>query len=100
MDNLQIVYQSTRSSRLLINADRDQLLRCFNNLLKNAIEATPPDRQGVIDINYLITSKNILLTLKITVTASPKTCAKKYLNPTSPPKARAQVWGWHLLKTR
>jgi len=63
MDNIRIAYQAPEAP-FIINADRDQLLRCFNNLLKNAIEATPAGRTGEIDINYLVTSKNILLTIK------------------------------------
>ncbi len=33
-----------------VKADKDQLLRSFNNLLKNAIEATPEGKEGVIKI--------------------------------------------------
>ena len=39
MDNIKINYPPPAAA-FYINADRDQLLRCFNNLLKNAIEAT------------------------------------------------------------
>jgi two-component system nitrogen regulation sensor histidine kinase NtrY len=63
MDNIKILYQAPEEP-FFINADRDQLLRCFNNLLKNAIEATMPNRPGIIEINYMVTSKNILLTIK------------------------------------
>ncbi|HZX59769.1 MAG TPA: ATP-binding protein, partial [Mucilaginibacter sp.] len=62
-ENIRITYQAPEKP-FYINADRDQLLRCFNNLLKNAIEAIPPDYQGLIEINYLLTSKNILLSIK------------------------------------
>nr|WP_237487850.1 HAMP domain-containing sensor histidine kinase [Hufsiella arboris] len=34
-----------------IQGDPEQLLRCFNNLIKNAIEAIPADRPGLIQIN-------------------------------------------------
>ena len=63
MDNVKIVYHLPKDP-FYIYADRDQILRCFNNLLKNAIEASPQDRLGLIEINYLITNKNILLTIK------------------------------------
>ena len=63
MENIRIAYQAPEKP-FFISADRDQLLRCFNNLLKNAIEAIPFDNQGLIEINYLLTSKNILLSIK------------------------------------
>ncbi|HEY5327735.1 MAG TPA: ATP-binding protein, partial [Mucilaginibacter sp.] len=63
MDNIEILYR-VPGDPFFINADRDQLLRCFNNLLKNAIEATPPNILGIIEINYLVTGKSILLTIK------------------------------------
>ena len=63
MENVRIAYQAPEKP-FFISADRDQLLRCFNNLLKNAIEAIPHDTQGLIEINYLLTSKNILLSIK------------------------------------
>jgi signal transduction histidine kinase len=63
MDNIRISYHPPEIP-FYIYADRDQLLRCFNNLLKNAIEAVPEGRSGTIEINHLITNKNILLTIK------------------------------------
>lgn len=63
MDNIRISFQ-TPEQPFMINADRDQLLRCFNNLLKNAIEAIPQGQQGLIDISNLVTNKNILLSIK------------------------------------
>ncbi|MFI5161176.1 MAG: ATP-binding protein [Sphingobacteriales bacterium] len=62
-EDIRIGYQAPEKP-FFISADRDQLLRCFNNLLKNAIEAIPHGTQGAIEINYLLTSKNILLSIK------------------------------------
>lgn len=36
---------------LFVYADKDQLLRVFNNLIKNAIQAIPDEREGKIDIS-------------------------------------------------
>lgn len=35
---------------LTVTADREHLLRVFNNLLKNAVQAIPEDRAGAIDV--------------------------------------------------
>jgi len=63
MENIKIQYRAPETP-FYINADRDQLLRSFNNLLKNAIEAIPYGSQGLIEIEHLLTGKNILLQLK------------------------------------
>jgi len=63
MENIKILYRAPEKP-FHINADRDQLLRSFNNLLKNAIEAIPQGNQGMIEIESLLTGKNILLEIK------------------------------------
>lgn len=37
----------------VIKADPNQILRVFNNLIKNALQAIPTDRQGIISIRLL-----------------------------------------------
>jgi two-component system nitrogen regulation sensor histidine kinase NtrY len=59
MDNVTINYHPGET--FFIRADRDQLLRCFNNLLKNAIEAIPDERPGVISITNKVTADHVLV---------------------------------------
>lgn len=40
----------TELSSILIKADKDQMVRTFNNLLKNAIQSIPEDRDGIIEV--------------------------------------------------
>lgn len=51
MDHIQIFCNEEKIKGVFIKADRDQLLRSFNNLLKNAIEAMPEDKDGIITIH-------------------------------------------------
>ena len=44
----------TEVGECFIQADPNQVLRVFNNLIKNAIQAIPDDRQGVIKIELAI----------------------------------------------
>ncbi|WP_094568773.1 sensor histidine kinase [Mucilaginibacter xinganensis] len=97
MDNIKIVYQSPENP-FIINADRDQLLRCFNNLLKNAIEATPADRMGIIEINYLVTNKNILLTLKDNGNGIPENLREKIFEPNFTTKSSGTGLGLAFVK--
>lgn len=50
MDHIQIQCDELTLRNCVIIADKDQLLRSFNNLLKNAIEAMPDGKEGVIKV--------------------------------------------------
>ncbi|WP_377118267.1 sensor histidine kinase [Mucilaginibacter litoreus] len=97
MDNVNIVYQSL-DTPFFVDADRDQLLRCFNNLLKNAIEATPEDRKCEIEINYLITTKNILLTIKDNGNGIPEAMREKIFEPNFTTKSSGTGLGLAFVK--
>ncbi|GAA4334703.1 HAMP domain-containing sensor histidine kinase [Mucilaginibacter gynuensis] len=97
MDNLQIMYQPPEKPFIIL-ADRDQLLRCFNNLLKNAIEATPPDRTGLIEINALITSKNILLSIRDNGNGIPENMREKIFEPNFTTKSSGTGLGLAFIK--
>ncbi|HTE00525.1 MAG TPA: ATP-binding protein [Mucilaginibacter sp.] len=97
MDNIKILFDPP-ANPFLINADRDQLLRCFNNLLKNAIEATPPERFGLIEINYLITTKNILLSIKDNGNGIPENLREKIFEPNFTTKSSGTGLGLAFVK--
>ena len=42
---------NSKNKEVLIHADKDQMIRVFNNLIKNAIQSIPQDREGRIEIN-------------------------------------------------
>jgi two-component system nitrogen regulation sensor histidine kinase NtrY len=97
MDNVEIGYHPPESP-FILNADRDQLLRCFNNLLKNAIEATPNDTVCEIAINYLITTKNILLTIKDNGNGIPEGMREKIFEPNFTTKSSGTGLGLAFVK--
>jgi two-component system nitrogen regulation sensor histidine kinase NtrY len=97
MENIRILFE-VPDEPFFINADRDQLLRCFNNLLKNAIEATPSDRLGIIEINYLITSRNILLSIKDNGNGIPENLREKIFEPNFTTKSSGTGLGLAFVK--
>ena len=48
---------------IFIKADRDQIIRVFNNLIKNATQAIPQDYQGKITIDLKMESSAVLVTI-------------------------------------
>ncbi|OAQ39237.1 hypothetical protein A5893_11260 [Pedobacter psychrophilus] len=59
MAHIKITCDESSLKDCMVLVDRDQLLRCFNNLLKNAIEAMPEGKAGLITINGIKEQHNI-----------------------------------------
>jgi two-component system nitrogen regulation sensor histidine kinase NtrY len=97
MDNITISYNPPGTG-FFIHADRDQLLRCFNNLLKNAIEATPHDRMGNIDITYEINDTHILLLLTDNGNGIPENMREKIFEPNFTTKSSGTGLGLAFVK--
>lgn len=48
--NLKLKFESNVKGKALILADKDHIIRLFNNLITNAIQAIPMDEEGVIEV--------------------------------------------------
>jgi signal transduction histidine kinase len=97
MDNFTIKY-SPPEEPFIVFADRDQLLRCFNNLLKNSIEATPQDRHGLVDISYEKSDKNILFMIKDNGNGIPENMREKIFEPNFTTKSSGTGLGLAFVK--
>ncbi len=96
-DKIRIDY--TPSTALyLIRADKDQLMRCFNNLLKNAIEAMPADRAGIITITYQVSKANIMIDLKDNGNGIPKNIRENIFQPNFTTKSSGTGLGMAFIK--
>lgn len=69
IQNAVTLFRTTTSSEIIFNkytandaikADKEQLLRVFNNLIKNSLQAISDERIGIVEIN-LIDENNALL---------------------------------------
>lgn len=97
MENVQIKYE-TPEMPFMINADRDQLLRCFNNLLKNAIEAMPPERLGIINVNHTINRNSILLKIQDNGNGIPENLHERIFEPNFTTKSSGTGLGLAFVK--
>ena len=48
----------------LIRADKTQINRLFTNLILNAIQSVPSEREAVITVSELITDRHIIIKIK------------------------------------
>jgi nitrogen fixation/metabolism regulation signal transduction histidine kinase len=60
-EDLEIVYTLNADKDVIVRGGKDHLLRIFNNLVKNAIEAIPEYRKGIIEIKLEASGKNALI---------------------------------------
>lgn len=96
-DGLEIVYtQPTRA--LYIMADRDQILRCFNNLLKNATEAIPAERAGIIEITYTVKPGEVFIQIKDNGNGIPEALRERIFVPNFTTKSSGTGLGLALVK--
>ena len=63
-DNVSISIDLNNISKLHIIADKEQISRVFNNLIKNAIQAIPSDRKGKIHVNLQHIKDKALIIIK------------------------------------
>lgn len=97
MDNVNIKFNAPATPFYIV-ADRDQLLRCFNNLLKNAIEAMPIDRAGLIDIDYTIEDRAILINVRDNGNGIPANLRTKIFEPNFTTKSSGTGLGLAFVK--
>ncbi len=62
-DNVEIVVLNRTNRRIVVLGDKDQLIRTFNNLLKNAIEASE-GKKSVIKIRVINDDKNVYVEIE------------------------------------
>lgn len=62
----------TQVKECIIHADKDLMLRMLNNLVKNAIQAIPPDRKGSVSIGLAKNEKGWLIGVRDNGTGIPE----------------------------
>jgi len=96
MNNVTITYHP--GDPFFIQGDRDQLLRCFNNLIKNAIEAVPDDRHAVIAIEHHNNTQQALITVADNGKGIPEHLREKIFAPNFTTKSSGTGLGLAFVK--
>ncbi len=96
-DNFEIIYHVSNTPFFVL-ADKDQLLRSFNNLLKNAIEAMPPERKGLVEIIPNINGKDLWIKIKDNGDGIPEALRERIFVPNFTTKSSGTGLGLALVK--
>jgi len=81
-----------------VNTDKEQMLRVFNNLLRNAIQAIPGDREGEIHIRLEQQGKNYRLSIADNGSGIPADLKDKIFSPNFTTKNAGMGLGLALVK--
>lgn len=98
MEGIKIITNENELKNHLILADKDQLLRSFNNLLKNAIEAATDDKEGIITINGIVTNNKIEVTIKDNGSGIPESLRDRIFVPNFTTKSSGTGLGLAFVK--
>jgi two-component system nitrogen regulation sensor histidine kinase NtrY len=61
---IEIVFNDNNIETALINADKEQLLRVFNNLIKNGIQSIPDNQEGKIEVLLSLVTDQYVVEIK------------------------------------
>ncbi|MCU4177630.1 ATP-binding protein [Carboxylicivirga sp. N1Y90] len=86
------------SDTVYVFADRDQLLSTFNNILKNAVQAIPKDKEGNINITLSINEPNVKLSFSDNGRGMDDETIKKIFMPNFTTKSSGMGLGLSIVK--
>ncbi len=89
---------SHTSSKHEIFGDKDLILRVFNNLIKNAIQAIPENKKGLIRINISEKGKNLLIKVEDNGRGIPENMFSKIFMPNFTTKSTGTGLGLAMVK--
>ncbi len=98
MGHIKINCDEEVLKKCFVRADKDQLLRSFNNLLKNAIEAIPDGKEGIIDISAYQANNKVEIKLADNGTGIPLNSRSSIFTPNFTTKSSGTGLGLAFVK--
>ncbi len=86
------------SLRANVMMDRDQMIRTFNNLIKNAIQSIPAQRVGKIDVELVNESNSILIIIQDNGVGISDEAKEKIFEPNFTTKSSGMGMGLAIIK--
>ena len=63
-NDIEILFHNQTIENRIVLADKEQLLRVFNNIMKNAIQSIPKERKGIIEIDLKLENDSYTISIK------------------------------------
>lgn len=97
-DTARITLNLNDVSNAMVNADKDQLIRVFNNLVKNALQAIPAGRRGVVQLSLKSSDGGFLVCVTDNGVGVPPELQSKIFVPNFTTKSRGMGLGLAMSK--
>ena len=81
-----------------IYADREKMLRLFNNIIKNAIQAIPFPNEGLVEVALEKTESSVIITVSDNGTGIPETLKERMFEPYFTTKSNGSGFGLAISK--
>ncbi len=97
-DNVNIVFENHNIDEIYVNADKEQILRVLTNLVKNAIQAIPSGKEGLVKVETLNYSSLAIVKISDNGTGITDEVQKKLFNPNFTTKSSGMGLGLAMVK--
>lgn len=97
-ETAEFIFNSEAGEATAVFADKEQLVRVFNNLIKNAIQAIPEGKKGIIEISLKTDKGNVLISIKDNGSGISKEIADKIFVPNFTTKTGGMGLGLAMVK--
>lgn len=97
-ENVDFVLEH-ESDQIIVFADKEQLSRVFINLIKNAIQAIPDNRQGKVSVSVIMNGKMVRVSITDNGKGIPEELQDKMFTPSFTTKSSGMGLGLSIVKS-
>ena len=98
LEKIHFVLIFDKSKDYFIFADKEQMLRVFNNIIKNATQSIPSENKGIITINIIESHKNYFIEITDNGCGIPEQMIDKMFKPNFTTKSSGMGLGLSMVK--
>jgi signal transduction histidine kinase len=96
--NLSFRVTWPHETKIVIHADREHINGIFSNLIKNAIQAIPPEREGIIRISTRLEGNRVTVSVADNGTGIPENLRKNLFTPNFTTKSSGMGLGLSIVR--
>lgn len=97
-EHTSVVFNEGNAAPVYINADKNQMIRVLTNLIKNATQAIPEDKAGIIELSLLVEGATAVVKVKDNGTGIPPEVMDKIFVPNFSTKTEGMGLGLAMVK--
>lgn len=97
-EEAEVLFNTSIEEDVFVYADKDQLLRVFNNLIKNALQAIPEGRRGLVEVTLDKHGDKVVISVKDNGTGISEEAMDKIFVPNFTTKTTGMGLGLAMVK--